>query len=87
MMKDKIMSSCSNILMLNRDNNSRPQCSRECREALMSMAGSRYGRTQQCCDCEHDEMTPMERRQCQQRRRNFEICGMRPMRDVSTPFC
>ena len=81
-MRSRIMSACSDIIMWERDSGRRPQCSDRCRQAIMAMEGSRYGRTQQYCDCEHDDMTAPERRRCQQHRRNFEtICGMR--RDVS----
>ena len=82
-MRNRIMSSCSDIIMWERDGGrQRPQCTDRCRQAVMAMAGSRYGRTQQCCDCEHDDMTATERRRCQQHRRNMQdICGMR--RNVS----
>jgi len=77
------MSSCSNVIMWERDNGRRPQCSNECMRALMAMAGSGYHNTLQCCDCNHDDMTAMERRQCQQTHGNLEICGMQ--HGVSTP--
>ena len=79
------MSSCADVIMWERNDNRRPQCTNECREAMTAMEGSRYGRMQRCCDCEHNDMSPMERRLCQQHHRNFEdICGMR--RDVSTYY-
>ena len=77
------MSACSDVIMWERDSDRRPQCTNECRRAIMAMEGSRYSRPQLCCDCDHNDMTPMQRRQCQQHRRNFEqICGMR--REVCT---
>ena len=84
-MRNRIMSSCSDVIMWERDGGRRPQCSNQCRRAIMAMEGSRYSRTQMCCDCEHDDMSPIERRRCRQHRRNFEeICGMR--REVSTQY-
>ena len=80
------MSACSDVMMWQRDVDRRPQCTNECRRAMMAMEESRYSREQLCCDCDHDDMTPTERRRCQQHRRNFaEICGMR-REEVNTQY-
>ena len=76
-MRKRFHSVCANVLNWERASGVQPQCSNECKEAIMTWADSEYGNLL-CCNCLHNEMSAREKRECIQAYGNLvEICKFR----------
>jgi len=74
--RGRFHSNCANVLKWERGSGIQPQCSNECKQAVMAWAESDY-RNLLCCDCLHDEMTAREKHHCVQVHRNIDhICNI-----------
>ena len=76
-MRRRFHSNCANVLKWERGSGIQPQCSNECKQAIVTWTNSDY-RNMLCCDCLHDEMTAKEKHRCVQVHRNIDqICNFR----------
>ena len=75
--RKRFYSVCTDVLNWERASGMQPQCSNECKEAIMTWADSEYENVL-CCNCLHNEMSAREKHVCIQTHRNIaEICKFR----------